>query len=158
MMIKINFYFSQAMVQLENSRRPESFSMDELLHWTFATRVEFVKIKGEKPILLLPDVALFQLLSGLADAKSRLIESGRTEVDMADREGAYYLTIRSRKDFVEIADGFSGSSIVIDHYDFLKAVSSFLRSAIEEVRRTFPTLALNSNYKTLESQIQKAID
>lgn len=150
-MLRIDFYISPTTIELENSRNPETLSLDELLYWTFETRINFIEDESEKPLLLLPEAALFQILNGLSSFRNQIRENGQAEITMRDREGSYDLVIWQKGENIKIHDNFGDNGFHATVSDFLESTESFIQSAIKEVEEKFPNLTLNKNYQDLKT-------
>ncbi len=150
-MLRIDLYISPTTIELENSRNSETLSLDELLYWTFETRINFIEDSSEKSLLLLPEAALFQILNGLSSARKQIRENGQTEITMRDREGSYDLVIRLKGRNIRIRDDFGNERFQVTVSDFLESTETFIQSAIKEVEAKFPKLSLNKNYQSLKT-------
>lgn len=149
-MLKIEMYISPTTVELENSRNPNLLSYDELLHWTFETRINFIEDTSGKSLLLIPEAALFQILYGLAQARKQIKKKIKPEIKMRDREGSYDLIIKQTNGNIEVKDEFSGNGFQVSTNKFMDSINSFVKLAIVEVEMKFPDLLLNKNYKQIK--------
>lgn len=150
-MLRIDIYISPSTIELENSRNPDTLSWDELLHWTFETRIDFIDHASGKSLLVLPEASLFQVLNGLSNARKQIVENGKTEITMRDREGSYDLSIKQKDESVEIRDEFSDEGFQVSVSDFVESTKYLIKLAIKEVEIIFPKLSLNTNYQKLKA-------
>jgi plasmid maintenance system killer protein len=149
--LRIDFYISPTTIELENSRNPDTLSLDELLYWTFETRINFIEDSPEKSLLSVPEAALFQILNGLSSARKQIRENEQTEITIRDREGSYDLVIKQKGENIKIRDDFGNERFQVTISDFLESTEIFIQSTIKEVEEKFPKLALNKNYQDLKT-------
>ncbi len=152
-MLRIDIDISQSTIDLENNRNPDKLSLDELLYWTFETRVDFIIESAERSLLLVPEAALFQILQLISTSRRHFLNDENMEIFASDREGTYALVIKNEGENVVIRDDFYSTMFRVSLTDFLKAADSFIKKAIEEVEMRCPNLIMNDNYQKLKTEL-----
>ncbi len=149
-MLKISFYIAERTIELENNRSPETLTMDELIYWTFQSRIEFFDSRKQKSLMIIPEASLFQIVKLFSDAKKIFRENQRGKLSTSDREGSFDIVVKLENEIVEL-NLIDEESLKVSLDDFLLATSRFNEKVVLKVEESFPKLLQNKNYNVLLS-------
>lgn len=147
--MKIINEFTEATIQLENSRDTSTMSIDDL-YWCFETRIEFYKNENFKPVLTIDEASFFFFLSEFKDVFESISNNDPGVYTINDQEGSYTLTFNSNGTSVSITKYYSSQSFEVPLQEFLIAADQWVEEAKKNIENLFPDLGKNPEYRKLE--------
>lgn len=152
--VNIDLYIEPSVIEWVLECRPESFTRDDVQAGLLHARINFIDRDSKASLLLVPEMSLFQLLSGLADAAEQLSYNELVNITLRDFNGSYDLSIVQWGERIAIANVWNKDhpGVYITVEEFLKLGRHLIDAAVKEVEEKMPGFLRNELYISLRER------